>query len=259
MRYRWTLYPAWLLVVLVGGSWSLAAATESQTEIEQLRRWAALGRVEDVRQLSERIENLDLNGPDEAGWTALMYAAKQGQVEMMKLLVELGANQHAGNNVGETALHIAAMNNRVDAIGALLDLGVDLRATDQEGRTALYRAVQQRQAEATELLQAEGQARQERDPSLGGSTTSPEVREMVLAEYTDYAKRERIEGDVLLRVLIHRNGTVGASRVVRGLDPELDKNALRAIKKWTFAPAMRDGVPVHIVADIAVEFRLPEP
>ena len=47
---------------------------------------------------------------------------------------------------------------------------------------------------------------------------------MLLAEYSDEARREGIEGDVLLRVLIHRDGSVGATRVLEGLLPAVESN-----------------------------------
>jgi TonB family protein len=40
--------------------------------------------------------------------------------------------------------------------------------------------------------------------------------------------------------------------------PSLDRNAVEALKKWTYRPAMKDGDPVSVYATVAVQFRLEE-
>jgi TonB family protein len=45
-------------------------------------------------------------------------------------------------------------------------------------------------------------------------------------------------------------------RVVKSLDPGLDKSALIAVSKYRFQPAMRDGAPVSVMITVEVNFRI---
>jgi TonB family protein len=44
--------------------------------------------------------------------------------------------------------------------------------------------------------------------------------------------------------------------VTRSLGLGLDEKAIEAVTKWRFKPAMKDGKPVAVSANIVVNFRL---
>ena len=94
-------------------------------------------------------------------------------------------------------------------------------------------------------------------PYLPGSGISPPrlLRE-VKAEYTEDARRRNITGDVLLEIVIRRDGTVGTVRVLQGLGAGLDERAIYAVRQWRFDPARRKGIPVDVLVEVAVEFTL---
>jgi TonB family protein len=73
--------------------------------------------------------------------------------------------------------------------------------------------------------------------------------------YTEAARRANIQGTVLLAVAISSAGTVDAVKVVCSLDPGLDANAVAAARKWSFAPATKDGQPVPVQIEVAMSFR----
>ena len=77
------------------------------------------------------------------------------------------------------------------------------------------------------------------------------------AEYSDYARRKKISGVVLLSFVVAKDGTVHDPAVIKSLEQSLDKQALNAVKKWRFAPATKDGQPVavRIQADISFKIR----
>ncbi len=90
----------------------------------------------------------------------------------------------------------------------------------------------------------------------GSGIEPPRLVREVKADYTEAARRRGIEGEVLLEIVVRRDGTVGDVRVERGLDAGLDANARDTVRRWRFAPAVRQSVPVDVVVEVAVEFKL---
>lgn len=75
-------------------------------------------------------------------------------------------------------------------------------------------------------------------------------------EYSDEARRARLSGEVLVQLIIDENGRTRDFKVVRSLGLGLDEEALKAVKKWRFKPAMKDGKPVAIAGEVHVGFHL---
>ena len=74
--------------------------------------------------------------------------------------------------------------------------------------------------------------------------------------YSDEARSLRIEGKVLLEVMVGVDGKTRELHVIRGLGFGLDQNALVAVRDWHFVPGMRNGNPVESPVRIDVEFNL---
>jgi TonB family protein len=68
--------------------------------------------------------------------------------------------------------------------------------------------------------------------------------------------RKRIEGSVILAIVVDTDGTATDVRVVKALDPDLDKSAVECVSTWKFRPGEKDGHPVRVMAQIEVNFRL---
>lgn len=94
-------------------------------------------------------------------------------------------------------------------------------------------------------------------PYRGGSGISPPrlLRE-IRPDYTEEARQRGVEGEVQLEVVVRTDGTVGDVRVTRRLGFGLDQQAVAALRQWRFAPAERDGTPVEVLVEVAVEFKL---
>jgi TonB family protein len=75
-------------------------------------------------------------------------------------------------------------------------------------------------------------------------------------EYTDEARRARIEGTVSLELEFTVTGEVRVLRIVRGLGHGLDDAAQRAALRIRFKPALADGRPVDSRATVHITFRL---
>jgi TonB family protein len=68
---------------------------------------------------------------------------------------------------------------------------------------------------------------------------------------------EHVEGEVVLYAVIRADGSVDSVELVRGLDQQLDANAMEALSQWKFRPATRQGAPVDLEAIVHIPFRAP--
>ncbi len=76
-------------------------------------------------------------------------------------------------------------------------------------------------------------------------------------KYPVIAQENGIQGRVICSFVVNRDGTVVDAEVVRGVDPSLDKEALRVINtmpKWT--PGKQRGKPVRVKYTVPITFRL---
>jgi len=90
----------------------------------------------------------------------------------------------------------------------------------------------------------------------GAGIEPPRLLREVKAVYTEEARRRGLTGDVLLEIVVRRDGSVGDVSVMRGLGAGLEERAIEAVRQWRFAPARRRGTPVDVIVDVAVEFTL---
>jgi|SRR5580700_2308567 TonB family protein len=74
--------------------------------------------------------------------------------------------------------------------------------------------------------------------------------------YTQEARSLRIEGEVLLEVVLEASGGLHVVRVVHGLGHGLDDNAVKAAEQIHFKPAMRDGQPTDSTVVLHIIFQL---
>ena len=63
----------------------------------------------------------------------------------------------------------------------------------------------------------------------GGRVVAPEVIREVKPQYTRRAMDEKVEGEVSIECVVKADGTVGDMKIVKSLDPDLDKAALEAV------------------------------
>ncbi len=89
-----------------------------------------------------------------------------------------------------------------------------------------------------------------------GSVTSPRVIWKTEPNYTEKARRAKIQGVVLLDFEVWEDGRAHNIKVLRSLHSDLDEKAIEAVKTWTFKPGTKDGQPVRVGAQIQVAFRL---
>jgi protein TonB len=91
--------------------------------------------------------------------------------------------------------------------------------------------------------------------AMGGDVTLGHLVRRVEPIYPELAIRARIQGDVLLRAVISRDGNVQNMSVVGG-HPMLAQAALVAVRLWRYQPFLLNGQPIEVDTEITVRFRL---
>ena len=71
------------------------------------------------------------------GWIPLFYAARYGKNEIVKLLLDRGADVNAKDSYGWTPLLYAAAHGKNEIVKLLLDRGADVNVKANDGKTAL--------------------------------------------------------------------------------------------------------------------------
>ena len=104
-------------------------------------------------------------------------------------------------------------------------------------------------------------AGQETDPKstvykIGGGVSAPKVISQKEPLYTEDARAAKIQGAVVVTLVVDEAGLPRDIRVVRPLGNGLDEKAIEAVLQWRFKPSLKDGHPVAVHATIEVNFRL---
>lgn len=109
----------------------------------------------------------DIETRDSFGSTPLMMAAYNKRRAISRLLVQCGADLTAVSANGKTVLHCAAQYGDIELVEQVLDAGVSVNAADFEGYTALHCSLINDQVESVEILLKHGA-----DPMLRTSVSA---------------------------------------------------------------------------------------
>ncbi|HEY6330707.1 MAG TPA: energy transducer TonB [Blastocatellia bacterium] len=102
-------------------------------------------------------------------------------------------------------------------------------------------------------------------PGLGGSgrnavatavDTMPRALNHPRPNYTEEARKNKVQGVVRAKVLISSDGSVKSVNLISHLPDGLDEQAITAIHEMRFSPAMKSGQPVNYYVTLEVEFNL---
>lgn len=91
---------------------------------------------------------------------------------------------------------------------------------------------------------------------FAGVYTAPVVLFQVEPEFSEEARKAKLQGVVMLYGEVDTNGRLRNVRVTRGLGLGLEEKAVEAVKQWRFRPGTRNGKPVVAAASIEVNFHL---
>jgi TonB family protein len=89
--------------------------------------------------------------------------------------------------------------------------------------------------------------------------TPPKKISGATPQYSEAARKEQVQGSVLLSALVGEDGTVQDVKLETSLHPDLDQAAMDAVRSWRFEPAMKDGAPIPLNIHIGLSFHLGRP
>jgi protein TonB len=92
--------------------------------------------------------------------------------------------------------------------------------------------------------------------AIDGFLTAPILLAKTEPEYSEDARRAKLQGVVVLRIEIDQRGQVQNVKVTEGLGLGLDERAIEAVRHWKFRAATRNGKPAVSSARVEVLFRL---
>ncbi len=89
---------------------------------------------------------------------------------------------------------------------------------------------------------------------VGG--TQPEELERVVPHYPSLARRAGVQGSVVVRGIVRKDGTIDDVEVIKDLPYGLGDAARQAVSQWRFRPATYRGDPIDVYYTVTVNFRL---
>ena len=132
------------------------AETVVAGDVDTLYKAAGDGNTSQVLALLDG--GVDVNGRTSDGSYALNRAAVRNEVEIVRLLLDRGANPNVQNSEGDTPLICATKyaGGKAETVKTLVEAGTDLAIKDKNGKTALDYAKAEDQQDAMALLKKSG-------------------------------------------------------------------------------------------------------
>lgn len=137
-----------------------------------------MGKPQVVKLLLEH--GADKNGKDNYGQSLVMTAASNHHVEVLKQLIAAGADINAANQYRITPLAVAAEQGHLDEVNLLVAAGANVNARDTAGSTALSVAILRGYTEIVAALLAAGtDVQRDKDDLLMLAEDKPEIKAML--------------------------------------------------------------------------------
>lgn len=90
----------------------------------------------------------------------------------------------------------------------------------------------------------------------GGDVKPPKLLHYVEPGFSPSSKEAYVEGTVKISTIVTADGKPSECRIASGLSAEEDRNALEALKQWTFQPGTRKEKPVKVHITVEIDFHL---
>lgn len=198
---------------------------ESARQAERRRRDQARLAAERTRQVETlRKEELGVLKADDAAWG---IASSLGTEEALKTYLQ----------DYPTGRHVAEARRRIEAI----QTAAPVRSEEEDAQKG--RGVELVSADPPEPAVSVGDL-----VPLSSVDIEPQVIKSNQPAYPESARRFRIEGTVIVEMLVSETGEVTDVRVLQGIDgyPAFERAVDSAVRKWLFHPGVKDGVRVKV-------------
>ena len=139
-------------------------------------------------------------------------------------------------------------------------------AAEQQAQVAQVEQQQPPPVAATEQPPAEPATETPQQPvvnegdlvELAPDVSKPVLIKKIEADYPPVARQKKVEGTVILGLLVDENGQVSDVQILRpaGGSSGLNESAVSAVRKWTFRPAVKAGKRVKVRVTYPVVFKL---
>jgi periplasmic protein TonB len=91
---------------------------------------------------------------------------------------------------------------------------------------------------------------------VGGKIQPPTLIRRVEPAYPPMAVSAHLQGIVILEAIVNEEGIVTEVKVLRSVNPLLDREAVNAVRQWRYAPVILNGTPVKFVLSVSLSFSL---
>jgi len=189
----------------------------------------SLREIASIRAGNITAENTDVTERDDKGRTLLHLAAADGNIDLIRRLLDLGAEVEARDKRGETPLSYAIEAGSSPVVNLLLEAGADSLAIDYYGRSSLYYSLEQQWPEESDYA-----------PALADQLAI--VRMLLEAGFLELYQKD-LQWESMLEYAIYR-GCAGFMRLLfeYGLDP----NAVHRGSSLALAAIGRDKYDVFL-------------
>lgn len=86
--------------------------------------------------------------------------------------------------------------------------------------------------------------------------TPPRIIRHVEPQYSEYGRKKKINGSVVLTFTVLPDGTTADITVTRTLEKSLDEQAIKAVRQWRFEPGTYQDKPVAVTISAEATFRI---
>jgi TonB family protein len=223
----------------------VATPTDAEAQKAEL-----LQRIEEEKKKIEAIKTEDLKQKEEQRLAEEKRLEDQKKVQAQK----------------EEEQRLAEEQKKAEAEKAVEEQRLREEAEAEQARLA---QLQEQQATATPEPAVQDPAPVQETPQqptvnegdlveLTPDVVKPVLTKKVEAEYPPLARQKKIQGTVILQLLINENGQVAEVKVLRaaGGASGLNESAVEAARKWVFQPAVKAGKRVKVLVTYPIHFRL---
>jgi TonB family protein len=222
-------------------------------------------------QMEDPIQN-ECKGRKESGVVSLLFI-----IDATGKARNIAFDQVIGNTMDYQAIQIteadrfqvATLNGTPVSIGAAMKmrLQVCIEAVKKPGGAQAYKfrlrslpeqklvTPPQTQEEAVLAPIPDLQATPAPPEKVGNGVTPPHLLHSAEAEFSDYARRNNIQGDCKFSMVVDEHGLPRDIQVVTPMDSSLLDNAYEAIRQYRFKPGTKNGAPVPVRIEIVVSFK----